>query len=105
MTDTREPWEIEYCLRFNFAAGYLKEYGATGNQVAMLATAYGQGDLKKWAQDHITELLDKCEQLRAGRDLCTDAQNAVRASSEKLQQAGLFGSVADVGIMRIEGVS
>jgi hypothetical protein len=102
MTDNRQPWEVEYCLRFNFAASYLKHYNATGKEAAFLSFTYGNGDLKKWAQDHITELLDKCETLRAGRDLSAAAQSAVEDSCARLGQAGLFGSAKNVGIMRIE---
>jgi len=102
MADNRKDWEITYCLKFNFAASYLKAFLADGAEAAMLGTAYGTGDLRKWAQKRIVVLLDECEHLRDGRDLCTYALDAVRDSKEKLRQAGLFGSVQDAGITRTD---
>lgn len=73
-------WETDYCLRFNFAASYLKEYNATGPLADFLSIAYGTRDLKAWARKRIVDLLDKCEALRDGRDLSTAVQCVVQAS-------------------------
>lgn len=101
-SNDRALWEVEYCLKFNFAASYLVAYNATGTEANLLRTAYETRDLKRWARDRIEMLLTECEQVRAGRSLSTYARSAVASSRDDLLQAELNGIVPSVGILKTE---
>lgn len=89
--DYRPPWEIEYCMRYNFTASFLKEYNAQGDKKSTLQTIYGTADLQGWARKRIVSGLAKCEEIRAGRELSAVAQDTVAGAKERLVAAGFVG--------------
>ena len=107
--DTRPRWEIEYCLRLNFASTYLDMMAATGIRRQFIVNAYGangaNGDLDQWCRDRIDTILAKCQQLVADNGpLSMCARGVVRDCAERLREMGLFGNAPgpDVGTTRTD---
>ena len=104
--DTRQPWELEYCLRFNFCNRYLDMMASTGMHRAMLSTAYGvNGDLDKWCIQRINGLLDKCAALvKRHGSLSIAARGAVQSCAQRLRGMEWCGNarLKDVGFTRTE---
>ena len=106
-TDNREPWEVEYCLRFNYACTFLDMMQSTGLRRAMLCTAYSvvEGDWEQWCQERIIGLLDKCETLvkQHGR-LSIDALGVVQSCAERLRGMEWCGNarLQAAGIWKID---
>ena len=97
----RQPWEISYCIRINFARTYLKYLTVEGRERAMLQMAYKTEDIHQWAKERISMILRRAEVERNGRSLSIAAQSVVHDSSVALAETGLFGTV-NVDTMRTE---
>ena len=90
MIDTRQSWEISYCIRVNFARTYLKYLTVGGRGRAMLQMAYHTEDIQEWAKRRIAKVLERAEDGRGGRQLSATAQAVVCDSVVGLVGAGLL---------------
>jgi len=101
-TLNRQPWEISYCIRVNFARTYLKYLAVEGRERAMLQIAYRTEDIREWAREKITQVLEQARVERNGRPLSIAAQDVVHDSVDALVETGLFGFAKNVDTMRTE---
>ena len=83
----RQPWEINYCIRLNFARTFLKYLTVEGHERAMLQMAYRCDNLHQWARERISQVLERAEDGRGGRSLSATAQAVVQDSAAALAGA------------------
>ena len=78
MTDARQPWELEYCLRLNFCSRYLDMMATTGRERQFLMSAYGtNGELDRWCMAHIQAIKEKCDAMVAEHGPLSEAALSV----------------------------
>lgn len=94
MTDNRTRQEIEWNLRVDFAATYLKYADMAGLERQFAVNWIGQEDLAAWATEHINELLEKCNIMTACTSISANATDksadALAALAENRERLGLL---------------
>lgn len=92
MTDNRTWQEIEWNLRVDFAATYLKYAGMAGLERQFAVNWIGQEDLAAWATEHINELLEKCNIMTACTSISANdkSADALAALAENRERLGLL---------------
>ena len=88
MTDARQPWELEYCLRLNFCSRYLDMMATTGRERQFLMSAYGtNGELDRWCMAHIQAIKEKCDAMvDENGPLSAAALTVTRSCSERVME-------------------
>ena len=88
MTDARQPWELEYCLRLNFCSHYLDMMATTGRERQFLMSAYGtNGELDRWCVAHIQAIVEKCDAIvDENGPLSAAALTVTRPCSERVME-------------------
>ena len=88
MTDARQPWELEYCLRLNFCSHYLDMMATTGRERQFLMSAYGtNGELDRWCVAHIQAIVEKCDAMvDENGPLSAAALTVTRSCSERVME-------------------
>jgi hypothetical protein len=102
-SDTRKPWEIEWCLRIRFAASYLDMANLTGQKREFVAGAYGcNGHLDEWCREKVSLVLGFANVLaiqhrRVGREARAKVQDSLDRLYQSAQQGYTLFPVLGVG--------
>lgn len=86
MLDRRTWQEIEWNIRIDFAATYLKYADMAGLERQFAVNWIGQEDLGAWAAEHINNLLAMCNLMTTTVSIGHDAIGRAKASLEALAE-------------------